>query len=256
MNGRLLSYVGARFDAVRFRHRDLAAQVEGIPPGNIIGRTVTELKPNLGLNYKLTPQLRVFANYSESYFVNQNDTPAVIAEPDYKSEIADGYDYGFKGSYLNDRLNFTLSGFYATRSNVRVNEVVETPEGSGNFELVNRRDGNHLVRGYEIDLNWRVNDDLIFGGSYGNVNSIYTDFGSANPLAVGRKVEFVSPENGSLYVKYAPRTGKLSGFSGNLGVTYVARTPTAASASTWSCMSAMSGEMTTPVPSRTSDGTW
>ena len=35
-----------------------------------------------------------------------------------------------------------------------------------------------------------------------------------------------------------------------------ARTPSADSASTWSCISAMSGEMTTPMPSRTSAGIW
>lgn len=226
MDGKLLTYAGARFDAVRFRHRDYVAVIPGVSPGDMIARSVTELKPNLGLNYKLTPELRVFVNYSESYFVNQTDNPAVIAEADYKSEIADGYDYGFKGSYFNDRLNFTVSGFYATRSNVRVSEFIEEPEGSGNFEVVNRRDGDQLVRGYEADLNWRVSDDLTVGGSYGNVNSIYTDFGTANPLSVGRKVNGVSPENGSIYMKFSPRTGKLRGFSGNLGVTYVSETPT------------------------------
>ena len=35
-----------------------------------------------------------------------------------------------------------------------------------------------------------------------------------------------------------------------------ARTPSARSASTWSCMSAISGEITTPTPSRTSAGIW
>ena len=35
-----------------------------------------------------------------------------------------------------------------------------------------------------------------------------------------------------------------------------ARTPASFSASTWSCMSAMSGETTTPVPARTSAGIW
>ena len=228
MEGRLLTYAGARFDAVRFRHRDFRTTINGIAPGDIIPRSVTELKPNLGFNYKLTPEMRFFVNYSESYFVNQTDNPDVIAENDYKSEIADGYDYGFKGSYFNDRLNFTVSGYYATRSNVRVSEQIEEPEGSGNYVIVNRRDGDQLVRGYEADINWRISDEWVAGGSYGNVNSIYTDFGSANPLAVGRKVNGVSPQNGSLYVKYNARSGRLRGFSANLGVTYVDETPTEA----------------------------
>jgi iron complex outermembrane receptor protein len=74
---------------------------------------------------------------------------------------------------------------------------VETPLGSGNFVLVARRDGDQLVRGYEIDLNWRVTDEVSVGGSWGHIYSIYTDFGSAFPLAVGRRVNGISPQNGS-----------------------------------------------------------
>jgi hypothetical protein len=39
-------------------------------------------------------------------------------------------------------------------------------------------------------------------------------------------------------------------------VRLLARTPLATSASTWSCMSAMSGLTTSPVPGRTRAGTW
>ena len=44
------------------------------------------------------------------------------------------------------------------------------------------------MRGYEIDLNWRANDEISMNGSWGHVYSVYTDFGSASPLAVGRRV--------------------------------------------------------------------
>jgi len=37
---------------------------------------------------------------------------------------------------------------------------------------------------------------------------------------------------------------------------YSARTPFSRSASTWSCISAISGDTTTPVPGRTSEGIW
>ncbi len=158
---------------------------------------------------KLTPALRAYVNYSESYFVNQTDNPITFANPTYKPEIANGYDYGIKGSYLEDRLNFTVGGFYAVRENVSVSDTFESPLGSGNYVTENRRDGDQLVRGYEADLNWRVNNDVTVGGSYGNVYSIYTDFGSAFPLSVGRRVNNVAPQNGSLYAKWAPASGKL-----------------------------------------------
>jgi hypothetical protein len=60
------------------------------------------------------------------------------------------------------------------------------------------------------------------------VYSLYTDFGSANPLAVGRRVQNVAPENGSVALKWSPRRGRLNGFSANLGWTYMAATPSEA----------------------------
>jgi iron complex outermembrane recepter protein len=231
---RLLAYVGLRFDAVRFQERDYttpASQFTGFPgyanyvPGQMIRKDINELKPNLGVNYKIVPALRVFANYSESYFVNQTDNPIVFADPTYKPEIANGYDYGFKGEVLDGRLTYTASGFYAVRENVSVSQIIETPLGSGNFVQTNVRDGNQLVRGYELDVNWRATDEISIFGSYGNVYSIYTDFGSANPLAVGRRVQNVAPENGSIAIKWTPRRAGLKGFSTNLGWTYMAATP-------------------------------
>ncbi len=225
LGGALLAYTGARYDSVRFRHRDFTSPPAGYAPGQMLDRTMDELKPNLGVNYKLAPNLRVFANYSESYFVPQADNPAVVADRDYQSETAAGYDYGFKGTFLQDQLTFTVSGFYATRNNVSVTDLEETPIGSGNYVTISRRDGNQLVRGYELDVNWRATNELSFGGSWGHVYSIYTDFGAANPLAVGRRVNGVSPQNGSVYARYAAGRGRLRGFSGNVGVTHVAATP-------------------------------
>ena len=73
-----------------------------------------------------------------------------------------------------------------------------------------------------------MTNEVSVGGSWGHVYSIYTDFGSAFPAAVGRRVNGISPQNGSVYVRYAPSQGALKNFSGNIGVSYVARTPTEA----------------------------
>ncbi|HRE05868.1 MAG TPA: TonB-dependent receptor [Opitutaceae bacterium] len=226
MNGRLLTFAGARYDSVNFRNRDFLTDIPGYARGDLVKRRITALKPNLGVNFKLTPNLRIFGNYSESYFVGQADAPATVAEASFKPETAEGYDYGFKGSLFEDRLSFTISGFYAIRNNVTVTDVEETPIGSGNFVTVQRRDGDQLVRGWEIDANWRISNELFAGCSYGEVNSIYTDFGTAFPLAVGRKVTGISPRNGSAYLKYSPAAGRFKGFSANLGVTHIGETPT------------------------------
>ena len=234
MEGRLLTFAGLRFDSVRFRDRDFIGfaptATAPIPyiTGSMIDRTINLTKPNLGFNYKLTPNLRVYGSYSESYFVSQNDNAAQHYDPTFKPEVADGYDYGFKGSFFEDRLNFTVSGYYANRYNVSVTNLVETPIGSGSFVQVNEREGDQLVRGYEIDVTYKVSNEVSTGGSWGHVYSIYTDFGEANPAAIGRRVNGISPQNGSVYVKYEPKGGALNNFSFNVSVSHLARTPTEA----------------------------
>ena len=227
-NGRLLAYAGARYDTVRFRHREFIPVPTNFAVGQLVDKQLSALKPNFGVNYKLNNSPRFFVNYSESYFVPQSEATATVNSSDYKSEIANGWDYGFKGSLLNDRLTFTLSGFYAIRENVQVTDLEETPPGSGNYLTISRREGNQLVRGYEFDFNWRLTETLSAGGSWGHIYSIYTDYGSAFPLAVGRRVQGISPVNGGAYLKWAPAAGPFKGFSGNIGVSHVGPTPTEA----------------------------
>jgi outer membrane receptor protein involved in Fe transport len=226
--GRLLTYAGARYDSVRFRHRDYLTSAASFTPfipgyvqGQLIDKTVTAFKPNFGINYKVTENIRFFANYSESYFISQGDNPVEIVDPTYKAETADGWDVGFKGQLLDGRLNFTVSGFDINRQNVIVADIDPLTGLS-----VNRRDGDQKVKGYEVDVNWLVNDQLSLLVSYGYVDSKYTDFGSANPQAIGRKVQYVPDYNGSVSLKFTPSQQALKGFSANIGYTFLGETPT------------------------------
>ncbi len=228
LNGRLLGFTGARFDSIRYRHRDFLTAassftrfIPGYQVGDQIRKTITSFNPNLGANFKLKENFRVYASYSRSFFQSQGDNPVEIANPTYKPETADGWDYGFKGSFFGDRLTYTLSGFYINRQNVSVDDI-DPVTGL----TIRRRDGDQLVRGYEADASWSLTNEWFLLGSYGNVHSIYTDFGDANPQAIGRKVQYVAPYNGSFTVKYSPSRGSLKNFSTNLGVTFVGATPT------------------------------
>jgi iron complex outermembrane receptor protein len=230
MNDKLLTYVGARYDAARFQERDYVATINGVKSTfdapYSFSRVVHQLKPNFGALYKVRDSFRVYANYSQSYFVNQTDNPVDVGSVEYKPETAKGYDFGVKGSFFHDKLNYTIGGYYINRFNVSVSDTVESPVGSGNFISVTRRDGDQLDRGIEADVNWSIDHNFSTGLSYGHVNAIYTDFGSAFPEAVGRKVNNVSPTNGSAYLKFNGTNGALQGFSANIGVTYVSATPT------------------------------
>jgi outer membrane receptor protein involved in Fe transport len=213
MQGKLLVFGGGRFDKIKYSLTNLA--------GNQRNKfSFNEFKPNLGASYAVIPQLRVFANYSESFFPNQQFITAASITPDYESETADGYDYGIKGSFIEDRLNFTATAFRINRQNVVVQEL-----DLNTGVLVNRPEGDQLVQGFELDLNWRINSDLYLGGSYGYVDSKITAFG-VRTMSIGRSAARVSPQNGGAYLKYEPSQGPLKGFSANVGVVYQDETPT------------------------------
>jgi iron complex outermembrane receptor protein len=226
---RLLTYVGTRFDKVHFNQREYITTVNGVTPTMdapvSVKRDINQVKPNAGVLFKVRENLRAYVNYSEAYFINQGENPVDVASPTYKSETAEGWDYGLKGSLFNDRLNFTLGFFNIQRFNVRVTDSEETPVGSGNFVNVVRSDGNQEVNGWEVEVNYALNRSWSTGLSYGNIDAFYNDFGSRNPQAIGRKVQNISPENGGLWVKFSGQEGRLKGFSANLGVTYIAETP-------------------------------
>jgi iron complex outermembrane receptor protein len=230
LNERLLTYFGMRFDKVHFQQREFVTTVNGVTPTVdspvSVMRDVNQAKPNAGVLYKVKENFRVYVNYSESYFINQGENPVDVASPTYKSETAKGWDYGIKGALFNDHLNYTIGVYNIERFNVRVTDSVETPPGSGNFVDVTRSDGNQGVDGWEADLTWAINRAWSTGLSYGHVDAYYNDFGSRNPQAIGRKVQNISPDNGGAWLKFSGSEGRLKGFSANLGVTYIAETPT------------------------------
>jgi iron complex outermembrane receptor protein len=235
LDGRLITYAGVRNDTVLFSQRDYTVAFNSVgvpgnpkanqPGGSVVRRYEHQNKPNAGFNFKLTPNLHLYGSYSTAYFVDQTSRPSVIAASTYAPFTARGFDYGIKGAYFNDQLNFTLGGYYDKEYNVLVTDTVENPPGSGNFINETEQDGNQLVRGFEADLSWTLNQDLTIGASGAEVNAIFTNFGSANPEVVGRSVNGITPENGSIYGKYNVNSGVLKGLHFNPLVTYVSSTP-------------------------------
>jgi outer membrane receptor protein involved in Fe transport len=256
-HGRLITFAGVRYDAVRFNQRDYTPISStftsnfpdvGYPGVNGTGqvrRYFHQTKPNFGFNAKVTSTLHVYGSYSESYFIDQTSKPNVIAgwnsvaasgtpgtatfvpfhwiSAPFKPETAKGWDYGIKGSFFDERLNCTLGGFYASRYNVSVSDsVIDT---GGNPINVSRSDGNQVDKGAEFDLNWLPTDNLSLTVSAATVNAKYTNFGSANPEVVGRSVNYVSPENGSATVKYTFSHGPAKGLDLEASVAYVSSTP-------------------------------
>jgi iron complex outermembrane recepter protein len=216
-NGRLLAFGGVRYDSVTF---DLnfgdQFNVGGSRPGSLNNAGTKDyfeddaLSPSVGLNYKITPTLAAFVNYSKSFFPNAQSSR--LGDPRLPNERAEGYDFGFKASYLKERLVFTVSSFSVVRDGVKAS-VIE--DGL----TVDRAAGQQKADGVEFDFTWRVTDDLTLLGGYG-----YTDARiSANGRdtdSIGRRPNGVPQDNGGLAIRYN-LPGFLRGFTVTTGIKYL-----------------------------------
>ena len=201
MDGKLIAVAGARYDYVTFRFADIR--------NNTYTRFVDhQVSPMAGANYKLTPKIALYFNRSRSFSPNAQRGSAGLSA----SETAEGWDYGIKAGYFDDRLQFTAGGFYIIRKGVTVTEI----DAAGN--QVDVPAGTQRARGVEFDFTWRVTDDLTFLGGYGYVDARIIDNGR-DLDSVGRRPARIPVDNAGLALKY-----KLPhGFSANAGITYTGK---------------------------------
>lgn len=208
-HGRLLTYAGVRFDHVVFSLRDLLHNQQAHFTSNAT-------TPNLGLNFKLRPNLATYVNYSQAFNPSGQHATASNITP---NETGWGYDYGIKATFLDNRLNFTFGGFYIVKKNITEKDY-DPDTGFAIF----LPEGTDLVRGVEFDGTWRFSDRFMVGGSFGHVDSQITNLGYQT-MAIGRSPANVTPTQAAAYGKYN-FAGPLQGLSANFGVVYRSSTPT------------------------------
>lgn len=226
LSGRVIGYAGVRFDKVKFtlRERDYNATYNPEGYDGDYHYSVTATSPMFGANVKVLKTVSVYANWSKSFdprvqstfardIYNNNGTPL-------PSETADGWDYGVKCGFFDDRLSFTAGGFYINRQNIKVTDVDE----DGNTVTI--AGGDQLVRGIELDATWRVTDNFTTVIGYGHVDSRQVNVGR-DIDALGRPPKNLPSDTFYTALKYDFRNTVLKGFTANLGVRYVGRMATA-----------------------------
>ncbi|MEO6003379.1 MAG: TonB-dependent receptor [Opitutus sp.] len=217
LNGRLLGFAGVRYDHVTY-DMNFGDQFNtgGSKPGSLKTAGARDKfsdnawTPSLGANFKLTPTLTLYANHSRSFYPNAQ--VAKLGDPRLPSETGRGWDYGVKASYLDDRLIFTLGGFYIDREGVKV-KVANTGSIDDTQAV-----GAQNSKGVEFDFTWRVTDDLTLLGGYGYTNARVTESGT-DIGALGRRPSGLPLDNGGLAIKYS--VPSLKGLSLTFGVKYI-----------------------------------
>ncbi|HEX3125701.1 MAG TPA: TonB-dependent receptor [Thermoanaerobaculia bacterium] len=134
-------------------------------------RTVTRGSGMVGVSWLAWQQdangVWIFADYRNTY------KPAALdfgpeAEPEIlEPETANSYEIGLKGRH--GRFNWELTGFQMDFEN-----LVVAQEIGGLPALVNA--GNERFRGTELELDYRILDDLTARGSYSRHDAIFKDY--------------------------------------------------------------------------------
>ena len=205
---RLIGIAGLRYDYVTFNFWDKAAAAANPASLTSINHFVDkQFSPMVGLNYKLTSQVALYANRTNSFTPNAQRATASLNA----NETAHGVDYGFKAGFFDDRLQFTLGGYYINRIGVTVTDV----NSAG--QQVSTSSGNQNAKGVELDSTWRVTDDLTLVVGYGHVNARITTNGR-DLDSIGRAPAKVPADNLGVAAKY--KIPALKGLAATLGVTY------------------------------------
>ena len=161
--------------------------------GEVRSHTWSETQPKFTLRYKPTGDITLFGGWSRGFRsggFNQSGVGAVADENDiagvndlFEAEVADTWEVGFKGQFLDRRLTTSLS-LYSTESTngyFFVFLVANSTQTLGNLDAD--------YQGAEFEINGKVTDHLDLFASIGYTDGEIT--GMEDPSVVGNEPPLV-----------------------------------------------------------------
>ena len=230
---RLLLFGTVRFDNVMYNiftkqypnyslntYPTLANYVATAYPGGYQGSVAhyhsTAVTGSGGVSYRVTPALSAYANYSRSFVPStQVVSGATTGSYVLPNETAAGYDYGFKGSFLQERLTFTAGGFYVNQQQISVTA------NDANGIAIKQAVGDAVSRGAEFSANYFVTKDWAVNAGYFYTDARWAQTGNDLDLA-GRHRASVPTDFVTFATKYS-FPGVLRGLSTNWAYQYIGR---------------------------------
>ena len=172
----------------------------------------TNVTPQIGVSYALSPQLSLYALYSESFRPNPTITLQSREVLTFDPETGVSYEGGLKFDLLGSRLSGTLAVFELTRQNV----LQTTANAFDPLRPIISLSGEERSRGIELDVSGRVTDRLKVFGSFSHTKAKVIS--NADPAVVGLPLEGAAPNALSVFASYD--VGRVAGgeLSANLGV--------------------------------------
>jgi iron complex outermembrane receptor protein len=160
---------------------DLAPFVPGTPP--VYSQSVpyantknSAATPKATLRYSPTGNAHLYATYAEGF--KSGGFSVGTLSPAFAPQKVKDYEAGIKVDWLDGRLRTNLSGFYYKYTNLQVNKVVNTPDGTPIVEVVSA--GSAKLDGLEASIIAAPIAPLRLNLDVGLINSEYSVFSAAD----------------------------------------------------------------------------
>ena len=162
--------------------------------GEVRTETFSETQPKVTLRYKPSDDITLYGGWSRGFRSGGFNQTGVGAVADasgiagvndiFQAEVADTWEVGIKGSFLDRRLNTGLALFDTRSTNgyFFVFLAANSTQNLGNLDA--------KYKGAEFDISWRATDHLELFGSAGYTDSEITDM--EDPSVIGNQAPLVS----------------------------------------------------------------
>ncbi|KXX68142.1 TonB-dependent receptor [Flammeovirga sp. SJP92] len=222
ITNKLTASVGFRFDIDNFEQDDRLNDVKSSRSNNVF-------QPKASLSYQAKENILLFANYGKGYRTG-GFNPAVtnLFNKDFKDELTDNYEFGFKTSAWNERIIINGSAFYTDFTNQQqfILDLTDFYGGIYNYD-------KSRVIGFEVDTKFRLSkyldlgfnygmsdSEIIEGGTTGGENSDVTDNSKYN----GNKTPFVPVSNFGVNLSSSFKISKEMRFNGFVNLDHTGKT--------------------------------
>lgn len=215
MDGRFGVLGGMRYSKIKSKtFNDRTAAMIGVPINQ------SQTSPQIGVLFKLTPQISAYASYSES-FVPTGGVKIVngTATGGFDPTVGKGYDVGFKAEFFGGRLSATLAGFQLENTGIVNSVITGTSPVTGLPVFTTFQSGTEASKGVEFSGVYTPANgwQMLFSYSYLDA---YVKTDRSNPARVGLQLTNTAHQYFNFWAKYTMQDGDMKGLYFAGGVNY------------------------------------
>lgn len=170
--------------------------------------------PKFGLDYKVTPDLLVYASASRGYrsggFNGRAESVLAVSTP-YNPEYVWSYEAGIKSQFLDNRVRLNLAAFTSDYKD-RQQTILRFIPGTTTFAPIVANAANARVKGFEAELTALLTPRFLIEGNVGYTDAKFTKVDpSVTDITLNSVVTFVPKWTASAAAQYTIPAAGLNG---------------------------------------------